>query len=159
MWMRPLTRMISSQTRDRRWIDSLSRLVNSSRPDSCIGDDMSMKGRNTLSVTSLQTNGAGGSPSALVDGWCEALGHLIVDVFCIPETRLAPDWKHSMVETLFLQKGYHTISHNRPAVTPADPQYNSSGIIIGVPASTPGGLSLPRKDEYGRAIAACVPYA
>jgi hypothetical protein len=120
---------------------------------------MCKKGRNTTRLGSLQANGAGGSPSALVEGWCEAISHLLLDVFCICETRLAPAWKHSLIENLFQQRGYKVISHNRSWVD-ALPDYssNSSGVIIGVPLSTPGGLSLVNEDTFGRAIAACIPF-
>jgi hypothetical protein len=120
---------------------------------------MSAKGFDTTRIGALQANGAGGSPSALVSGWCETIQLLLLDVFCISETRLAPEWKHLLIENLFLEKGFFVISHNRPSGdSPTDPHTNSSGIIIGIPLSTPGGLTLPEKDEFGRALAACVPF-
>ena len=135
-------------------------LITSGLPDgSCIGDDMRKKGRNTTRLGSIQANGAGGPPSSLVDGWCEAISDLLLDVFCICETRLAPTWKHSMIENLFQQRGYMVVSHNREW-NEAHPDYssNSSGILIGVPLSSPGGLTRVDRDTYGRALAACTPF-
>lgn len=64
-----------------------------------------------------------------------------------------------MVENLFLEQGSTVISHNRPAGdNSTDPHTNSSRVIIGISLSTPGGLTLPHKDESGRALAACVPF-
>ena len=128
------------------------------RSGSCIGDDMSSKGDNTTRLGAMQANGAGGSPSALVTGWCLTIQLLLINVFCICETRIAPDWKHTLFENLFLEKGYVVISHNRaPGVVVCDPHTNSSGVIIGIKLSSPGGLTFPDKDEYGRAVAACAP--
>jgi hypothetical protein len=96
----------------------------------------------------------------LVGSWREALDLLLVDTFCICETGLAPEWKHAFVANFFLQGGCQVISHNRPAAaSAADPSANSSGIIIGIPSSSPGGLTLPREDEFGRAVAACIPFS
>ena len=91
-------------------------------PGSCIGDDMRSKGANTTRFGALQANGAGGSPSALVAGWCLTIQAFLINVFCICETRIAPEWKHSLVENLFLEKGYVVLSHNRPSgELPYDP--------------------------------------
>jgi len=60
------------------------------RPGSCIGDDMSSNGGNTTRLGAMQANGAGGSPSALVTGWCLTIQLLLMNVFCICETRIAP---------------------------------------------------------------------
>jgi exonuclease III len=119
---------------------------------------MTSKGIDTTRIGALQANGAGGSPSALVTGWCLTIQLLLMNVFCISETRVAPEWKHTLIENLFLEKGFVVISHNRPSSSiPSDPHTNSSGVIIGIPLSTPGGLTLQEKDEYGRAVAACAP--
>ena len=96
------------------------------RPGSCIGDDMTSKGLDTTRFGALQANGAGGSPSAFVTGWCKTIQLLLVDVFCISETRIAPEWKHIIIENLFLEKGFAVISHNRPSGnSPTDPHTNS----------------------------------
>ena len=92
----------------------VGRLLQSDiRPGSCIGDDMRSKGSNTTRIGALQANGAGGSPSALVTGWCLTIQLFLMNVFCISETRIAPEWKHTLIEHLFLERGYVVISHNR----------------------------------------------
>ena len=128
-------------------------------PSSCIGDDMRYKGSKTFRAGALQANGAGGPVSALVHGWCDAVHDLFLDVSGISETRLSPQWKHSLVKELFRQKGYSVISHNRPDSTEhEDLSGNSSGVILGIPSTVPGGLRDPQKDRNGRAVAASIPF-
>ena len=68
----------------------VGRLAHSDiRPGTCIGDDMRSKGVNTTRLGALQSNGAGGSPSALVTGWCLTIQLFLMNVFCVSETRIA----------------------------------------------------------------------
>ena len=127
-------------------------------PRSCIGDDFTLKGSKVTRAASLQASGAGGSPGDLAEGWCGALRDLRLDISAVCESRISTGWKHRLVENLFAEFGFAAISHNRPAdVSSDDPHTNSSGVIIGIPTSTPGGMTEIDKDLYGRAIAACVP--
>ena len=80
----------------------------------CIGDDVSRKGSRVTRTASIQFNGAGGSPSSLVQGWCDTIKDLRIDLFALPETRIAQEATHRHIEDLFLEDGFLGISHNRP---------------------------------------------
>ena len=125
----------------------------------CIGDDMQPKAALSTRIGALQANGEGGAAEQLVRSWSRTITSLGLDVFCIGETRISPLWKHDWIESLFIQQGYTVYSHNKETIeTVFDPLANSSGVIIGIPLTTPGGLTEPLKEKYGRAIAASIPY-
>ena len=91
------------ESRDDRLSFPVGRLIDTGiLSGSCIGDDMRKNGLNVTRAGSIQANGAGGSPSALVGGWCKAIRHLHIDIFCVGETRLSPECEHDMIESFFL---------------------------------------------------------